>query len=215
MKNIQCNTDHSSPITVPRSQFTVHSSPITAHSSPITKQWYAIYVKSRHEKVIFSELRKKGIESSLPLMTTIRQWSDRRKKVEVPLFRSYLFVKIELKTEKLSVLQTLGVVKFVDFNREAVTIPEQQMYWLNQMVDSSLELRPEHYLPIDAEVDVLFGPLKGLTGRVKQKNSETRLVVWFGAIMQGVSVEIDPACLSPILHKDRHIQPAHTGEYIV
>ncbi|MBT6356477.1 MAG: antitermination protein NusG, partial [Chloroflexi bacterium] len=46
----------------------------------MTKQWYAIYVKSRHEKVIFSELRKKGIESSLPLMTTIRQWSDRRKK---------------------------------------------------------------------------------------------------------------------------------------
>ena len=108
----------------------VKEQPITHHTLHITKKWYAIYVKSRHEKVIFSELRKKGIESSLPLMTTIRQWSDRRKKVEVPLFRSYLFVKIELKTEKMSVLQTLGVVKFVDFNREAVTIPEQQMYWL-------------------------------------------------------------------------------------
>ena len=72
----------------------VKEQPITHHTLHITKKWYAIYVKSRHEKVIFSELQKKGIESSLPLMTTIRQWSDRKKKVEVPLFRSYLFVKI-------------------------------------------------------------------------------------------------------------------------
>ncbi len=44
----------------------------------------------------------------------------------------------------------------------------------------------------------MFGPLKGLKGRIKQKNSETRLVVWFDAIMQGTSVEIDPACLQEI-----------------
>ncbi|MBT4280988.1 MAG: UpxY family transcription antiterminator [Candidatus Marinimicrobia bacterium] len=208
MKNIQSNT-------APRSQFTAHSSQFTAPSSPITKKWYAIYVRSRHEKVIDSELRLKGIESSLPLMTTIRQWSDRRKKVEVPLFRGYLFVKIELKTEKLSVLQTNGVVKFVDFNRNVVIIPEQQMYWLNQMVDSKLGLHPEQNLPIGSEVDVLVGPLRGLRGRVKQKNSRTRLVVWIDSIMQGVSVELDLACLSPTSPKTRHIRSAHTGEYIV
>ena len=48
------------------------------------------------------------------------------------------------------------------------------------------------------DVDVIFGPFKGLHGRVKQKNSETRLVVWFDAIMQGVSVEIDPTWLTPV-----------------
>lgn len=179
------------------------------------KSWYAIYVRSRHEKVIYAELKQKGIEASLPLMTVTRQWSDRRKKVEVPLFRSYLFVKIELKTEKLSVLQTHGVVKFVDFNRLVVPIPEEQMYWLQQMVNSRLDLQQEQELPLGAEVEVIFGPLRGIRGRIRQKNSKSRFVVWCDAIMQGVSVELNPACLSPILHKDRHIRPAKTGGYIV
>ena len=157
-----------------------------------SKSWYAIYVKSRHEKVIFSELQQKGIEASLPLMTVNRQWSDRRKKVEVPLFRGYVFVKIELKTEKLSILQTLGVVKFVDFNRVVVPIPEEQMYWLQQMVNSRLDLQQEQELPLGVEVKVIFGPLRGLCGRIKRKHSQTRLIVWFDAIMQGISVELDP-----------------------
>ena len=178
---------------------TVQSTIINNHQqSKINKSWYAIYVKSRHEKSVHSELQQKGIESSLPLMTVTRQWSDRRKKVEVPLFRSYVFVKIDIKNEKLPVLKTSGVVKFVTFNNVTVPIPEDQMYWLQQMIASDLLLSQEQDYPIGTEIDVMFGPLKGLRGRVKQKNSETRLVVWFDAIMQGVSVEIDPTWLTPV-----------------
>ena len=166
--------------------------------SIISISWYAIYVRSRYEKSVHAELQQKGIESSLPLTIVTRQWSDRRKKVEVPLFRGYVFVKIDIKNEKLPVLTTSGVVKFVTFNNETVSIPEDQMYWLQQMIASDLLLSQEQDFPIGAEIDVMFGPLKGLRGRVKQKNSETRLVVWFDAIMQGVSVEIDPTCLTPV-----------------
>ena len=162
------------------------------------KEWFAIYVKSRHEKSVHAELQQKGIESSLPLTIVTRQWSDRRKKVEVPLFRGYVFVKIDIKNEKLPVLTTNGVVKFVTFNNVTVPIPEDQMYWLQQMIASDLLLSQEQDFPVGTEVDVMFGPLKGLQGRVKQKNSETRLVVWFDAIMQGVSVEIDPTWLTPV-----------------
>ena len=164
----------------------------------INKSWYAIYVRSRHEKSVHAELQQKGIESSLPLTIVTRQWSDRRKKVEVPLFRGYVFVKIDIKNEKLPVLTTTGVVKFVTFNNLTVPIPEDQMYWLQQMIASDLLLSQEQDFPIGTEIDVMFGPLKGLRGRVKQKNSETRLVVWFDAIMQGVSVEIDPTWLTPV-----------------
>ena len=166
--------------------------------SIISKYWYAIYVRSRHEKSVHAELQQKGIESSLPLISVTRQWSDRRKKVEVPLFRGYVFVKIDIKNEKLPVLTTSGVVKFVAFNNVTVPIPEDQMYWLQQMIASDLLLSQEQDFPIGTEIDVMFGPLKGLRGRVKQKNSETRLVVWFDAIMQGVSVEIDPTWLTPV-----------------
>ena len=167
-------------------------------NTKISKSWYAVYVKSRHEKCVHSELQQKGIESSLPLTIVTRQWSDRRKKVEVPLFRGYGFVKIDIKNEKLPVLTTSGVVKFVTFNNVTVPIPEDQMYWLQQMIASDLLLSQEQDFPVGTEIDVMFGPLKGLRGRVKQKNSETRLVVWFDAIMQGVSVEIDPTWLTPV-----------------
>ena len=167
-------------------------------NTKISKSWYALYVKSRHEKSVHSELQQKGIESSLPLMTVTRQWSDRRKKVEIPLFRGYVFVKIDIKNEKLLVLTTTGVVKFVTFNNVTVSIPEDQMYWLQQMINSDLLLSQEQDFPIGTEIDVMFGPLKGLRGSVKQKNSKTKLVVWFDVIMQGVSVEIDPTWLTPV-----------------
>ena len=176
----------------------LYKSKIQDLKSIISKSWYAIYVRSRHEKSVHAELQQKGIESSLPLTIVTRQWSDRRKKVEVPLFRGYVFVKIDIKNEKLPVLTTSGVVKFVTFNNVTVSIPEDQMYWLQQMIASDLLLSQEQDFPIGTEIDVMFGPLKGLRGRVKQKNSETRLVVWFDAIMQGVSVEIDPTWLTPV-----------------
>ena len=176
----------------------LYKSKIQDSKSIISKSWYAIYVRSRHEKSVHAELQQKGIESSLPLTIVTRQWSDRRKKVEVPLFRGYVFVKIDIKNEKLPVLRTSGVVKFVTFNNVTVPIPEDQMYWLQQMIASDLLLSQEQDFPVGTEIDVMFGPLKGLRGRVKQKNSETRLVVWFDAIMQGVSVEIDPTWLTPV-----------------
>ena len=166
--------------------------------SKINKSWYAIYVKSRHEKSVHAELQHKGIESSLPLTIVTRQWSDRRKKVEVPLFRGYVFVKIDIRNEKLPGLTTSGVVKFVVFNKITVPIPEEQMFWLQQMIASDLLLSQEQDFPTGTEIDVMFGPLKGLRGRVKQKNSKTTLIVWFDAIMQGVSVEIDPTWLTPV-----------------
>ena len=141
---------------------------------------------------------QRGIESSLPLMKITRQWSDRKKKVEVPLFRGYLFVNIDIRKEKLPVLQTDGVVKFVTFCNKTLSIPVEQMYWLDQILMSELHVENEHSMPLGTEVEVTYGPLKNLRGRVKQKNSKSRLVVWFDSIMQGVSVEIDPMHLELI-----------------
>ena len=71
------------------------------------KKWFAIYVKSRSEKKVFKLLEDIGIESFLPLITRVKQWSDRKKKVEEPLFRSYLFVNITL-SDYYKVLNTAG-----------------------------------------------------------------------------------------------------------
>jgi len=159
--------------------------------------WHAIYVRSKHEKSVYEVLQLKGIKSSLPLKTVYRQWSDRKKKIQIPLFRGYVFVNINIQNEKLEVLQTDGVVKFIAFGGRNITIPEAQMYWLDKLSTAS-NTEHEHEFPVKGEVEVMMGPFKGIQGRIKKKQSETRLVVWFDAIMQGVSVEIDPTWLTPV-----------------
>ena len=79
----------------------------TEHKSNINMSWYAINVKSRHEKYVHDQLKRKNIESSLPMASVIRQWSDRKKKVEIPLFRGYVFVNIDIQYEKLNVLRKI------------------------------------------------------------------------------------------------------------
>ena len=90
------------------------------------KEWFAIYVRSRTEKKVFKSLQDEGIESFLPLITRLKQWSDRKKKVEEPLFRSYLFVHINRK-ECAKVQKISGVVKFIKFENQAVTVPDNQI----------------------------------------------------------------------------------------
>ncbi len=163
-----------------------------------SKHWHAIYVRSRHEKKTNELLKKKCIETSLPLITVTRQWSDRWKQVEIPLFTGYIFVIIDEKQGRIPILSTPGVVKFVSFNGLPSVVPERQMYWLSQMLAEGGNLRRETTFPNGSAVEVVFGPLLGLQGVVKKARSGTRLVVWFDAIMQGISVELDSACLDPV-----------------
>jgi len=100
------------------------------------KLWYAIFVRTKYEKKVHSALLNKGIESSLPLKTVIRQWSDRKKKVQLPMFRGYIFGKINLNIDKLNVLQTPGVVKFIHFNNQIPSIPEEEIFWLDTLLSS-------------------------------------------------------------------------------
>ena len=77
-------------------------------------RWYPVYTNSRAEKKAYQELQRKGIEAYLPLKKEWRQWSDRKKIVEEPLFKSYIFVRISNK-EHAEVLMTQGVSRFLYF----------------------------------------------------------------------------------------------------
>ena len=80
----------------------------------VKKHWYAVYVRSRNEKKVYELIKEKDIETYLPLVKTLRQWSDRKKMVEVPLFNSYVFVYVDL-LEHFKVRQVPGIVNFVCF----------------------------------------------------------------------------------------------------
>ena len=74
--------------------------------------WYVVYTKPRWEKKVVEQLNQKGIECYCPLITQVRQWSDRKKKVDVPLFNSYVFVHIE-ESDRNSVFLSSGVVRYL------------------------------------------------------------------------------------------------------
>ncbi|MBO7287087.1 MAG: UpxY family transcription antiterminator, partial [Bacteroidales bacterium] len=100
------------------------------------KRWFAVYVKSRSEKKVFKLLEDIGIESFLPLITRVKQWSDRKKKVEEPLFRSYLFVNIPL-SDYYTVLNVNGVVKFITFEKKPVPVPDNQIIAIKEYLNDT------------------------------------------------------------------------------
>ncbi|MHB2156580.1 UpxY family transcription antiterminator [Calditrichota bacterium GD2] len=154
------------------------------------EHWYAIYTRPRHEKKVYEGLIEKEITAYLPLIKRVRQWKDRKKKVDMPLFSSYLFVRIDYKN-RFDVLQTKGVVKIVNFNGVPAVIPDWQIESLKQMLEYPEKIQLENYIKPGELVVIEEGPFRGLKGMVKSLRGKTRLVVSIEGIMQTVSVEID------------------------
>ena len=90
------------------------------------KKWMAVYTKPRWEKKVYKTLTLKSVETWCPLQKVERQWSDRKKIIEDPLFKSYVFVKISDK-EKLTVLQTEGILNFVHFLGKPAIIKDEEI----------------------------------------------------------------------------------------
>ncbi|MFZ4802051.1 MAG: UpxY family transcription antiterminator [Chlorobium sp.] len=162
-------------------------------------RWYAVYVRSRYEKKVHQTLGEREIISFLPLLDTWKQWSDRKKKVSEPLFRGYVFVNIDIRKDNINVLDTEGVVKFIGIGRNPSVIGEKDIDWLKKLVREPDSIsRTVNTLPAGQRVRVLAGPFKDFEGVVVKQGRETKLVVFFDTIMQGVEVSIFPDLLAPI-----------------
>ena len=161
------------------------------------KKWIAVYTKPRHEKTVEKELQKKEFEVYLPLLKQRRKWSDRKKWVEFPLFRSYIFVKTEIKNA-LFVLQTLGVVKVVKFGGEVAVIQNDSIQAIKLMIEGGYSPEATDYFVKGDPVEVKDGPLKGLVGEVIRVDNHDRLLVRVDAIQHSVSVQINRAFLKSV-----------------
>jgi transcriptional antiterminator RfaH len=152
--------------------------------------WFAVYTNPRAEKRAYADIVSKGIHAYLPLQRTLRQWSDRKKWVEEPLFRSYIFVNIA-ETEYFEVLNTPGVVRYVTFEGKAVPVPEKQIeairYFLSNE-DLSVEITGE-LLPGN-KIEIMRGPLRGLLGELMEISGRHKVRVEITAIGQSLMVTI-------------------------
>jgi transcription antitermination factor NusG len=152
-------------------------------------RWYALYLRSRHEKAVDVRLREKGIETYLPMVEEIRQYSDRKKIVLEPLFRGYLFVRTDL-GDKVPILQTGGVVRFVGIGLKASPIPDKQIGWIRIAGGDPSRIKREPYWVAGERVRVIAGPFAGIEGLIVTLKDSMRVVLSVECIGQSVSVEV-------------------------
>ncbi len=136
----------------------------------MTQKWLAIYTKPRWEKKVNRLLKEKGIESYCPLNKVRRKWSDRMKIVEEPLFKSYVFVRVN-DTDKTNVRMTNGVINFVYWQGKPALIREKEINAIKRFLNEykNVEIHPMEFQQ-HQRVVVTSGPLMDHEGSVLDVN---------------------------------------------
>jgi transcription antitermination factor NusG len=132
------------------------------------------------------------VETFLPTIRQLSQWTDRQKEVEVPLFAGYCFAKFSL-TDRLRVLQSQGVVRVIGSGGRPEPIPDGEIDSLRKLISASNDYVCCPYLKEGMTVEVIRGPLQGVKGRLVREARACRLVVSISLIQRAVTIEIDAA----------------------
>ena len=154
------------------------------------KSWIAVYTKARHEKIVKEEFMNKGFETYLPLLRERRKWSDRKKWVEFPMFRSYVFVRIYL-NEILPVLETPGVVRIISFGEKPAVINDKHISDIKLILNGGYKPQNTDYFMRGDKVIVNQGPLKGIHGEIVRMDNHDRLILRINEIQNSISVKIE------------------------
>ena len=161
-------------------------------------EWFAIQTKPRHEKKVAFKLEEKDIEVFLPLYKSLHQWSDRRQEVQLPLFPSYIFVRIgATQGQRTAVLQTDGVRSFVGMRGKGVCIPEEEVEAVQKILDEKVSFTNHPFLNIGQRVRIRGGSLDGVCGTVMANNPRS-LIVSIECIQRSLTVSIDGYAVEPV-----------------
>ncbi|KAF0221851.1 MAG: transcription termination factor NusG domain [Geobacteraceae bacterium] len=155
-------------------------------------QWYALHVKSKHEFATNSELLRKGVETYLPAVKRLRQWKDRKKLVEFPLFPGYIFVHIRSDQEDFCrILKTRGVVTLLSSEPGFPTaVPTEEINSLRLIVGSGNELDIYPHLKKGTRVRVKRGLLAGAEGTLVEKEERFMLLINIELLGRSVGVKV-------------------------
>lgn len=154
--------------------------------------WRVFYTFPRAEKKCEDRLHDRRIDVFLPKYTAIRQWSDRKKKVVEPLFRNYIFARVD-ERDRLRVLQTDGIVRCVTFNGKPAVVSEDEIQSIRCAISGDGEFEVVDYVPRPkpgSKVVVVEGPMRGLRGEVEEHRGQTHLLVSVAAIRQALRINV-------------------------
>lgn len=162
----------------------------------VMKKWFVFYTKSRQEKKVSDFLTKRGFEVFLPLHKVMRQWSDRKKRVEVPLFNSYIFVQ-DTVDRIPAILQTPGIAWNIRHSDRPAVLHPKDLETINRFLTSGLfvESGPTEDFKQGDTVEIVDGPLKGLKGTVIRTADGEKFLISLESIGHSLMVTLDSIVL--------------------
>ncbi|MEP0262581.1 UpxY family transcription antiterminator [Dokdonia sp.] len=163
--------------------------------------WHVLYVKSRHEHKVDGLLKEAGLQSFLPLVKTVRTWSDRKKVIDVPLFPSYVFVMIENAKDFYNASSINGACTFIKCGSVYATIRESEIQKIKFLLDSdgiediqnSTELLEKGEL-----VMIQYGAFTGMECEILNVNNNNKIVVRIDSINQNITATLPSHYLSKL-----------------
>ncbi len=163
------------------------------------KKWFALYTKPRWEKKVDSLLLRKEIETWCPLQKITKQWSDRKKIVEEPLFKSYVFVRVD-PTERTKVLMTDGVLNFVYHVGKPAVIRDEEIELIKRFLsedEASISIQSLEGLDENTRIKVNHGIFMDNTGTIV-KGGNKKVYVKLESLGQVMIVEFPVEFVTPI-----------------
>jgi transcription antitermination factor NusG len=152
--------------------------------------WFAILARTGKEKNATLLLENAGYECYLPVIKFTRQWSDRLKEIELPLFPGYLFCRMN-PHNRLPVLITPGVIQIVGVGKTPIPVDEQEIAAIQRVGKSGISTMPWPYLQVGHVAQIEEGPLRGMTGIVIRIKSGLKLVLSVNLLQRSIAVEVD------------------------
>ncbi len=160
------------------------------------RKWQVMYIRPNFEKKVASKLKEKAIEHFLPTRTEIRQWHDRKKKIVVPVFPGYLFVKVN-EADSLQVYLIDGFVRFLTTGSYTDTLSDKQMAAIKQLFETDYEIIGQP-LRTGEPVMITGGPLIGLEGVIEEEQENGRVSVSVEILKKHILVLVDAKHLERI-----------------
>ena len=161
-------------------------------------KWYVMYTASRCEKKVADRLKERGLEVYLPIVEELRQWSDRKKKVQRPLFNGYVFVKTR-RNELWECLQVPGAVKFVHFAGQHAIVRDEEIETIQRVISTGVAIETDNSeIEPGEKVRVLGGPLMDMEGECVEKGNKDYLLIRLPGIYQNMLITIQRKFLQPL-----------------
>ena len=169
----------------------------SAGSARLQFPWYALQCWLRKESLIAAQLEGQGFECFLPKYKRLREWSDRKKEVEQPLFPGYLFCRFDY-TQRRPVVVTPGVLQVVGCGRTPTPIEDGEIQAIQIAVASGVPGQPWPYLEVGERVRIHTGKLSGIEGILVNFKGNHRVVLSVTLLQRSVALEVDLSWVSSL-----------------